>query len=151
MTRKRIIDIIKLKNWNHLEKTNIFTILIVAATEISIDNTVNIAVSCEEKIDFSGIVIKIYRTVLSNYDEETDSYQFDKFYYSSMNLSEDGAASIIRPSEYFSISFEYFLFLHSLYNIFAYTNFIIVRMEILYILLMLLLRKIHRQNLIMMT
>ena len=60
----------------------------------------------EEKIDFSGIVIKIYRTVLSNYDEETDSYQFDKFYYSSMNLSEDGAASIIRPSEYFSISFD---------------------------------------------
>ena len=106
MTRKRIIDIIKLKNWNHLEKTNIFTILIVAATEISIDNTVNIAVSCEEKIDFSGIVNKIYRTVLSNYDEETDSYQFDKFYYSSMNLSEDGAASIIRPSEYFSISFD---------------------------------------------
>lgn len=48
--------------------TNIFTILTVAATEISIDNTVNIAVSCEEKIDYDSSSVS-YSAALKVADE----------------------------------------------------------------------------------
>ena len=84
--------------------TNIFSFSSLSAYDCVSDNFVEINVLCNETIDLSGIVITIYETTLSDYDVETDTYQFDKYYYSSVNLDRNGNVKIVRPFEYFSIS-----------------------------------------------
>ena len=84
--------------------TNIFSFGSISAHDYVSDNFVDINVLCDETIDLSGIIITIYETTLSDYDVETDTYQFDKYYYSSVNLDRNGNVKIVRPFEYFSIS-----------------------------------------------
>lgn len=81
--------------------TNIFSFGSISAHDYVSDNFVDINVLCDETIDLSGIIITIYETTLSDYDVETDTYQFDKYYYSSVNLDRNGNVKIVRPFEYF--------------------------------------------------